>query len=158
MRPWIRKGLYILLPVFFLIQFFPPAKTNPATDPARTIHASFSMEPTVTSALTRACNDCHSNHTIWPWYSRLAPVSWLVVNDVTRGRRALNFSDWKSLSADKQQEMLPEICKEVSEREMPTEEYILMHPRAKLTSDEIKAICNWVHAPALHRLQMAENN
>ena len=158
MRPWIRKGLYIMIAVFLLIQFFPPAKTNPATDPARTIHASFSMEPTVTSALTRACNDCHTNHTSWPWYSRIAPVSWLVVSDVNRGRRAFNFSDWKSLSADKQQEMLSEICKEVSEREMPTEEYILMHPRAELTGGEINAICTWAHTPALHRLQMAENN
>jgi hypothetical protein len=157
MRQRLRKALYILVPFFLVIQLFQPTKTNPTTDPARTIQAAFSMQPTVTSALARACNDCHTNQTSWPWYSPVAPISWLVASDVNRGRKALNFSDWKSLNADKQQEMLPEICKEVSEREMPTEEYILMHPRAKLTSNEVKAICSWVHSPALHRLQMAKN-
>lgn len=158
MRPWIRKSLYSLVLLFLIVQLFPPARTNPATDPARTIHAAFSMEPVVTSVIERACNDCHSNLTVWPWYSRVAPVSWLVVTDVNRGRKAFNFSDWKSLSSEKQQETLSEICKEVADRDMPTDEYILMHPRAKLTSVEVQAICTWAHSPALHRLQMAENN
>lgn len=158
MRPWIRKLVYVVVLFFLVVQLFPPTRTNPSTDPARTIHASFSIEPAVTSVIARACNDCHSNLTVWPWYSRVAPISWLVAGDVKRGRKALNFSDWQSLNPEKQQEILPEICKEAADRDMPTEEYILMHPHAKLTSTEVQSICTWAHSEALHRLHMADNN
>lgn len=157
MRHWIRNFIYFGVIFLLLAQVFPPAQTNPPIDPANTIHARVSMEPMVTAALTRACNDCHSNSTVWPWYSRVAPVSWLVVNDVRRGRRALNFSEWKSLDAQKQQEMLPEICKEVTDREMPIEEYVLLHPNAKLTSEEVRSICTWSHSSHLQGLQTVAN-
>jgi Haem-binding domain len=146
MRPWIKKALYVIVLVLLVAQLFPPARTNPSVDPSRTIHAALTIEPTVASALTRACNDCHSNQTVWPWYSKVAPASWLVVSDVRRGRAALNLSDWKVLSPEKQRELPSEICKEVAEREMPTEEYLLMHPRAKLTRTEIDSICRWAHS------------
>jgi hypothetical protein len=146
MRPWIKKALYVIVLVLLVAQLFPPARTNPSIDPSRTIHAALTIEPAVASALTRACNDCHSNQTVWPWYSKVAPASWLVVSDVRRGRAALNLSDWKVLSPEKQRELPSEICKEVAEREMPTEEYLLMHPRAKLTRTEIDSICRWAHS------------
>jgi heme-binding protein len=145
MRPWVKKGLYVIVLLLIVAQLFPPARTNPPVDPSRTIHAALTIEPTVASALARACNDCHSNLTVWPWYSQVAPASWLVVSDVRRGRGALNFSDWKSLAPEKQQKLPPEICKEVTDRDMPTEEYVLMHPRARLTTAEVASICRWVH-------------
>ena len=145
MRPWIKKGLYVAVVVLVVAQFFPPARTNPEVDPSQSIHASLPLHPVVASALARACNDCHSNLTTWPWYSKVAPASWLVVSDVGRGRRALNFSEWNSLSFEKRQKLLPEICEEIAEREMPTEEYLLLHPRARLTRAEIDSICSWAH-------------
>jgi len=146
MRPWVKEAIYVMFLVLLVAQFFPPARTNPPVEPSRTIHAEFNIEPVVASTLTRACNDCHSNLTTWPWYSRVAPASWLVVSDVRRGRRALNFSDWKSLSLEKQQELPSEICKEVTDRDMPTEEYLLLHPKARLTSAEVRLICDWTHS------------
>src|SRR6516162_1424255 len=139
MRPWITKTLYLGVLLFVIIQFFPVQRTNPPIDPTQTIHAYLNMNPSVSSALARGCNDCHSNLTVWPWYSKVAPMSWLVVSDVRRGRKALNFSEWKALSPEKQREIMPEICKEVDDREMPTEEYVIMHPKAKPTRPEIKA-------------------
>jgi len=156
MRPWIKKSLYVVLFVLLLAQFFPPKRTNPPIDPARTIHASLGMEPVVGAAFTRACNDCHSNMASWPWYSKIAPASWLVVSDVRRGRKALNFSEWASVNPEKRREILTEICEEVSDREMPTDEYIIMHPRAMLNSNEIKSICTWAHSAALVGLEQAE--
>jgi hypothetical protein len=146
MRPWIKKSFFAIVLFLLIAQFFPPARTNPPVDPSRTIHTVFIVEPAVASTLTRACNDCHSNQTVWPWYSTVAPASWLVVSDVRRGRAALNFSDWKSLSSEKQRELPSEICKEVMDRDMPTEEYLLIHPKARLTRTEMDLICKWTQS------------
>jgi hypothetical protein len=88
----------------------------------------------------------------------VAPASWLVVSDVQRGRKALNFSEWKSLNPEKQSEILKEICSEVAEREMPMGEYLLMHPRAKLTGAEVQAICGWAHSVGPGGLEQAEKD
>ena len=146
MRPWFAKTLYAIILVLLVAQFFPPARTNPPVDPSRTVHAALTNERAVVSAFMRACNDCHSNQTVWPWYSKVAPASWLVVSDVRRGRGALNFSDWKSLNAETQQELSSEICKEVMDLDMPTEEYLLLHPRSRLTRAEIDSICRWAQS------------
>jgi len=107
------------LVVLAVSQVFRPARTNPPTDPVREIHANETIDPRVAAVLTRSCNDYHSNRTVWPWYSHVAPASWLVVSDVNRGRNALNFSEWSTYGAKQQQEHLGEICKEVAEGEMP---------------------------------------
>ena len=82
---WTGITLVVLLVV---IQAVRPAKTNPAVDESRTIQAHSQITPEVTAILERACYDCHSNKTIWPWYSQVAPVSWLLVSDVNDGREA----------------------------------------------------------------------
>jgi hypothetical protein len=157
MSTWIKRSLLVVL-VLLVIQLVQPSRTNPLVDSARTIHATVSVDPAVASVFARSCNDCHSNATVWPWYSTVAPVSWLVVSDVKRGRNALNFSDWQSFGPDKQQEILPEICKEVADRDMPTEEYILMHPQAKLSRAEVQSICNWVRSVRQFGSERAERD
>jgi hypothetical protein len=157
MGTWIKRSLLVLL-VLLIIQLVQPSRSNPPVDSARTIHASLSVDPAVASVFARSCNDCHSNTTVWPWYSKVAPASWLVASDVNRGRKALNFSDWKSLNPEKQKEIVPEICKEVADRDMPTEEYLLMHPRAKLTGAEVQAICGWAHSVRPGGLERAEKD
>jgi hypothetical protein len=77
----------------------------------------------------KACFDCHSNETVWPWYSNIAPISWLIQHDVDEGRRHLNFSEWPSRGSD-------EIGFVVAGGEMPPAQYLLMHPGAKLTDAE----------------------
>jgi hypothetical protein len=88
----------------------------------------------------------------------MAPVSWVVISDVKRGRKALNFSDWKSIAAERQSEMVLEICKEVAERDMPIEEYLLMHPTAKPTHVEIESICTWAHSAGLAGSERAKSD
>ena len=155
MRHWI-KVLYVLVAFFIFIQLFPLALTNPPVDPARTIHASMPTGTSISSTLARGCNDCHSNLTVWPWYSKVAPVSWLVVSDVRRGRKALNFSDWKSMSQEKQRQILPKICKEVADREMPPEQYAVIHRGAEPSHDEIEAICSWAQSNRLTGTERAQ--
>ena len=79
----------------------------------------------------RACFDCHSNETVWPWYSNIAPASWLVQRDVNKGREELNFSNWGGELDD-----LDELPEAVQEGEMPPKEYLLLHPEAQLTAQE----------------------
>lgn len=79
----------------------------------------------------RACFDCHSNETVWPWYSSVAPASWLVQRHVNEGREKLNFSNWNGEFDDLDE--LPEV---VQEGEMPPQNYLLMHPEAQLTTQE----------------------
>ncbi len=83
----------------------------------------------------RACFDCHSNETVWPWYSHVAPVSWLLQRDVDEGRSKLNFSEW-----DKPQKEADEAAKEVREGEMPPWFYLPTHPEARLTDAEKQAL------------------
>ncbi len=77
----------------------------------------------------KACFDCHSNETVWPWYSNIAPISWLIQHDVEEGRRYLNFSEWGRWESD-------EVGEVVAEGEMPPAQYFLLHPDAKLTNAE----------------------
>ena len=157
MKSWIEKSLFGAVLFLLVIQLFPSKTTNPAVDSSRTIHSTLSVDPAVAATLTRACNDCHSNQTVWPWYSRVAPASWLVVSDVNRARKELNFSEWKLLSPERQKRILPEICKEFAEGEMPTPAYLLIHRQAKLSRAEIDAVCYWAHSAGVVPTEQASN-
>jgi hypothetical protein len=114
-------GIVIL---FLAIQAVPYGRdhTNP---PARVEPLWASSQ--VRELAVRACYDCHSNETVWPWYSSLAPFSWLIQNDVDEGRRKLNFSGW-----DRQQRKAGESAKKLREWEMPPVYYAALHPKAWL--------------------------
>lgn len=97
----------------------------------------------VLSVLRRACYDCHSNETVWPWYSRVAPASWLVARDVNEGREALNYSTWTSYPAEERDEERAETWEEVEEGEMPLGVYLLMHREAKLSDADRTILRSW---------------
>lgn len=143
MRVWGKRVLLAGIALLVLIQFIPVTGTNPPVDPAQAIAASVNVPSDVAAILARACQDCHSHHTTWPWYSRIAPVSWLVINDVHEGRRELNFSEWGRSNARRQDRKLKEICEQVERGKMPMPIYTVMHPQAKLTASDRKAICDW---------------
>lgn len=90
----------------------------------------------VRSLAVRACFDCHSNQTVWPWYSNVAPVSWLVYGDVAEGRRRLNFSEWNRPEG----QYVDEFVVVYDEKSMPPANYLLLHPSARLTDAERKQL------------------
>jgi hypothetical protein len=103
-------------------------------------------EPSWNSSTTRAladraCFDCHSNQTRWPWYSNVAPMSWFVQNHVDEGRHALNFSEWNRPSSE-----ADEAAETVREREMPPRSYLLLHPEARLTDAEREQLARGLDA------------
>ena len=143
----ILKWVVIVLVVAFIgIQFYRPARTNPAIDPAQTIEAQTQMTPQVASILDRSCRDCHSNKTVWPWYTQVAPVSWWLTNHVNEGRHNLNISQWGKLPPDRQDRKLRQICDEVTDGQMPLSSYLPMHPAARLSDPDKQALCDWTDA------------
>lgn len=140
MSGWIKSILIGCLGLLIAIQFVRPAHTNPPTDAQRSFQARLGPG-VVSSIIDRSCRDCHSNETWWPWYSHVAPVSWLVVHDVNEGREALNFSEWASYAPERQQKLLGQACDEVTEGDMPGLAYTIIHRQARLTKDDVSAIC-----------------
>jgi hypothetical protein len=120
------------------IQIVPMRRDNPrVTGPLTAAPAD------VLSTLRRACYNCHSHETIWPWYSYLAPVSWLVARDVHEGRRHLNFSAWSEYSPTVRLKRLSGISSLVQEHDMPPWFYLPLHAEARLSADDIELLSMW---------------
>jgi len=143
MMKWLVRIGAVLAVVLALIQGYRPERTNPPVDSSRTLHAHVDVPPAVDAILDRACNDCHSNDTHWPWYSNVAPVSWMVVKDANEGREHLNFSEWASFQPDDARHALKEICEEVQKGAMPMKEYTWTHRDARLSQSDISTLCGW---------------
>jgi hypothetical protein len=144
---WFRR---IALGVVLLLgaaQFIPVDRSNRPVDPGKTFYTTENVPPKVQALLDRSCTDCHTNQTRWPWYNGIAPISWVVANDVHSARRKLNFSEWGNYSAKKRDHEKEEICDEVMEGDMPDGKYAFVHPKSKLTTDERAAICEWTGSP-----------
>jgi hypothetical protein len=146
MRVWLKKIVLALVVLFVAIQFVRPSRTNPPINPNLEIGAVHPMAPDVESIFTRSCNDCHSNRTVWPWYSEVAPSSWLVAGDVNEGRSKMNLSEWATYPAKKRSDLLKDMCEEVSRGKMPMGTYLLMHPVARLTPADVNGLCQWTKA------------
>jgi hypothetical protein len=154
MRPWAKWALIVLVVLFVGIQFLRPARTNPPEDAAKMIFADSVVWQNAPKSIERACFDCHSHRTRWPWYSNVAPVSWLVASDVAEGRQHMNFSKWADYPPWKKAALLADTCKFVDAHKMPLPIYIPMHSEAKLTDQERKEICAWTGS-ALTRMDQA---
>jgi mono/diheme cytochrome c family protein len=124
-----------------VIQFIPVNRTNPP------VEQEPYMPDSGKAVLTKACYDCHSNETKWPWYSRIAPVSWLVAWDVKEGRGELNFSAWNRMTAKKRDHMWNEVWEMVEKGEMPPAIYTPAHPEARLSDADKEILRAWTAFP-----------
>jgi hypothetical protein len=118
-------------------QFVQPDRANPRSDPALALKPT----PQAAAVIERACRDCHSNQTTWPWYSRVAPVSWMVAADVQEARARLNFSEWGRFGPEMSAIRAREVCQEASTGEMPPGAYTLIHRNARPREDGVRALC-----------------
>ena len=126
-------------------QFSRPARTNPAADQLLALHSHMQVSPQVAAIIDRSCADCHSNKTRWPWYSNVAPVSWLVIDHVNHGRSHLNFSEWGRYNQREAEGMLNQICQEVKSGAMPLSSYTPLHPGSKLSTADVNTLCDWTN-------------
>lgn len=134
--------ILLLLVAFAVIQFIPVDRSNPP------VEAEIPAPAEVKTVLRAACYDCHSNETIWPWYSHIAPISWLVAHDVHAGRDELNFSTWNRYSTKQQVEKLKETLEEIEEGEMPPWFYMAVHRDIELSGRERDVLRTWARGSA----------
>ncbi len=142
----LKKILIALLCVFIVIQFFRPKKNRSAEITANHIYSMYPASPEVKAVLDKACNDCHSNNTKYPWYAQVQPVTWWLNNHIKDGKRHLNFSEFGASRIARQYKKLEECNEQVKEAEMPLNSYTWIHKNAILTDKEKETLAYWVNA------------
>ncbi|AKA33740.1 heme-binding domain-containing protein [Flagellimonas lutaonensis] len=151
-----KKIAVALLVVLVVMQFIRPDKNqtdNP--DYVAVFEAETSPSEEVKKILKQSCYDCHSDHTEYPWYNNIAPVSYWLADHIDHGKGHLDFSDWQNYDAEKKDHKLEEIVEEVKEGEMPLKEYTWTHSEARLTKEQREMITTWAQA-ARARYQSAD--
>jgi hypothetical protein len=136
---WLKRILLALLVLLLLAQFVRPPRNNPPVDTAKELRAPAHVQP----ILERACNDCHSNRTTYPWYANVTPLNWYLADHIEEGRHELNFSDFNAYKTKRKARKMEEICEQVEEGEMPLREYTWLHPAAKLSALDKQTLCAW---------------
>lgn len=145
-------GMKVMIATFVIlggIQLISIDRTNPPVDKAQEIV----VPPDVHAILRKGCYDCHSYETKWPWYSRIAPISWTIADHVEEGREALNFSEWNRYDQTKHEKLLKEIYREAYAA-MPLSSYAAFHKEADLTPQERELVRAWTGV----RADMLENH
>lgn len=132
-------GSVILLAVA-AIQFAPARRINPP------VTAPLSAPPEVAAILARSCADCHSNATRWPWYTSIAPISWLAIREVERARRQINFSEWGSYIPRTRRHKLQWMQRAIRTESMPPWEYRIGHPHSPLSAEDRTVLIHWIDA------------
>jgi hypothetical protein len=139
MKRRLKTALLSLILGLAAAQLIQPNTMNPPVDPARSVWNDHGVNPKVAAVLRRACADCHSHETEWPWYSKISPISWMVARHVADGRAKLNLSNWTP-----SQDQMEEILDSVEKTKMPLSSYYLMHPQARLSEADRAVLRAWV--------------
>jgi hypothetical protein len=141
MRKRLKQAAVLFVVIVAGAQLIRPGRTNPPIDASRTIAASSETPGALVAVLDRACRDCHSNGTVWPWYTQVAPLSWAMAYEAKAGRKAVNFSEWAGYSPAQQRDLLVQSCQDVRTGKMPYSAWIGLHPEAKLSAQDVETIC-----------------
>jgi|TARA_B100001971_G_scaffold212757_1_gene243779 hypothetical protein len=139
MRHWKKRTwvLFFVIDLLVVIQFIPVNRNNPE------VTGEINAPEEVMAILRRSCYDCHSNETVWPWYSYVAPASWLISRDVHDGREELNFSEWTTYTEKRKRHKRKECGEEIEEGEMPLWFYVPLHPEAELLKKDVETLLSW---------------
>ncbi len=133
----LKVAVFVFLFLFAAIQLRTIERVNPP------VSSDLPASGEVKTMLKRACYDCHSNETSWPWYSYVAPVSWLMAEHVYQGREALNFSVWNSYSRGAQARHISDSILAMEQGTMPTWDYVLTHPDAAVSAADVVDFKAW---------------
>lgn len=155
---WLSKGFLTMVASIAALQLVPgPAKQNPPVQKEHMVQAHVNLPPAASKVLEKSCFNCHSNETRWPWYSRIAPVSWFVAKDVDKARRTMNFSEWSVQNGRKPETAIAAwqaSCLDLQKQRMPTNAYMMLHPEARVSPEEVKAFCAWTQQETVRLIQV----
>jgi len=143
---FIRILFILLVTAFVVLQFFGIDRSNPVFDQQSDLISIEKPPVDIKNILRSSCYDCHSNETIWPWYSYIAPVSWMLEEHVIDGRDKLNFSDWGSYKQEDKVFTIEDMLEEIEDGEMPLPAYLLLHSDAKLSKEQKEKLLNWLRS------------
>ncbi len=133
---------WILLIALIVIQFFRPAR-NLSGEKTNNIAKNFAVSDSVQQILAVACNDCHGNKTVYPWYASVQPIAWWLAGHVNDGKRHLNFDEFTSYRLRKQYHKMEEVVEQIENGEMPEKAYRLVHAGARLTEAQKTTLIHW---------------
>lgn len=139
-----KKILWGVLALLVIIQFFRIDKSNPESDPAMDFIAMTNPPAEVAGMIKASCYDCHSNQSVYPWYTNVAPVSWWIKKHINDGRKHLNFSEWGNYEERRRNHKLEEFYGEVNQREMPLKSYLIIHSESRLSDEQVKKMTDWI--------------
>lgn len=142
----LKKILLVLLAAFIVIQFIHPKKNTAEGPQPNYIGNAYTVPEDVKSILAKACNDCHSNNTVYPWYAKIQPVDWWLTDHVNDGKKQINFDEYTHKSLRYQYHKMEETIEMVKEGEMPLESYTWVHKDAKLTDEEKIKLTGWAES------------
>jgi len=142
----IKKILLFLLVALVVIQFIHPKPNTTKGDQPNYIGNTFSMSEDVKSILAKACNDCHSNNTRYPWYSHIQPVDWWMNGHIKKGKKGMNLDEYTNKRLRYQYRKMEDLIEQVKEGEMPLNSYTWIHKNAILTPDEKKILMDWANS------------
>lgn len=140
----VKKILLVISVVFIVIQFIAPFRNKDGRVLETNISKMFNVSDSVQAVLTKACYDCHSNNTNYPWYSTIQPIGWLLAKHIKQGKAVLNFSEFGNYSKRKQLSKLTGIANSIKDNTMPLPSYKWMHKNARLTNTEKELLIKWI--------------
>lgn len=146
MKKILKYSALVLLAALIVIQFFHPKKNKQEGEAVNHISKSYAIPDDVNTILKKACYDCHSNNTRYPWYASIQPVAWWLAKHVSNGKKELNLSEFASYNLRRQYRKMEEVKDEVKEGKMPLDSYTWTHKDARLTDEEKNKIIGWANA------------
>ena len=146
MKSILKKTLIVLLIALIIIQFIHPKKNKAEGVQVNYIGNKFPVPEDVKIIMAKACNDCHSNNTSYPWYTNFQPIHWWLDKHIRNGKKEINFDEFTTKSLRFQYRKMEEVIKQTKDGEMPLNSYTWTHKNARLTEDEKNKLINWANA------------
>jgi hypothetical protein len=138
----LKKIIIGIAIILIIIQFIRPSK-NVSGDTSKDVGTIYAVPQDVKSILDRACNDCHTNKTVYPWYAEIQPVGWWLDNHITEGKRHINLNNFASMRVALQKKRMEEIMEQIKQDEMPLSSYTLIHRNAELSEADKQTMYSW---------------
>jgi len=132
-----------ILVILVIMQFFRIDKTNPETSPENDFLTSVNAPQEIHNMIKTSCYDCHSNETVYPWYSNFAPVSWMLKSHINEARDNINFSEWSDFTNKSKIGIYEDCIDMIDDHDMPLASYKLMHKEARLSDNQRNELITW---------------
>lgn len=139
-----KMALLFILVIFIIIQFIQPVRNQSLKIYASDISRAYQVPENVQILLKNSCYDCHSNNTLYPWYTSLQPAGWWLASHIKEGKKELNFNEFSNYSSRRQQSKLKAIASSIKDETMPLPAYLLMHKSAELSEPDKELLLNWI--------------